>query len=222
MNNFIQKNRQLIIGVLIGVVSIYFISSIIVEKRLANLQNFTEVKIETSNNELLSLAEAIARGEANGVASKTVSDCTITEQAQFDNRLSRLDAGLTNIELKELDILFSRCAPVQVIRRSAMVVQLESEVQKLNLLLEQRKLLGEYDQFEVKAKNWEDLLNKEKKITDLSFNLVSLQYEIIQQLISGLKVDSATANELKVKGQAIRMELDNLMSEVNLLREGLK
>ena len=222
MKKFLEKNRQLFTGVIIGALAIFLISSMIVEKRLESLEGNIEANIEVVHNSLSNLAGEIARGEANTVASMTVTDCSQIEQAQFDNRLSKLDAGQSIVELKELDTLFSRCAPVSVIKRAAMVVQLEVEYKTLNLLVEQRKIVGKYDELDEELTSWEKLVFTEKQITKLSFESLNLQYEIVTQLIEGLKVDSKEADELKNKGQLIRLELNKLVGEATLLREGLE
>jgi len=222
MIDFMQKNRQLITGILVGSVAIFFITSTIVEKRLKSLQNNIEINLQSTDKVLMTLAETIARGEANSIASRTVSECTVVEQAQFDTRLGKLDTGLSLTELKELDTLFSRCAPVSVIRRSAMLVQLDAEFEKLGFLIGQMNLLGEYDDFSERQNAWKELLASEKQITELSFHSVNLQYEIIRQLLTGIRVDSNIANELKSKGQLIRLEMTERVKEATLLREGLK
>lgn len=221
MKNFILKNRQLISGVVFGVLAIILITSLIVEKRLSNLQDSIEDNLVISANELMTLADAISRGEVNGLAVKVMPDCSAAERVQFEGRLGRLNEGLSNTELKELDNLFSRCAPVSVIRRSAMVAQFESEFKNLSVQVKQRKMLGEYSDYDEQLKTWGDLLETEKSIVDLSFESVNLQYEIILQLLSGLNVDSDSANELKNRGQSIRTELGRLVSESIELRERL-
>lgn len=221
MKNFLLKNRQLISGVLFGVLAIFLVTSMIVDKRLSNVQHSIEDNLVISANELMTLATAISRGEVNGLALKVMPDCSAAERVQFEARLGRLNEGLNNAELKELDTLFSRCAPVSVIQRSAMVAQFESEFKNFSAQVKQRKMLGEYGDYDEQLKTWSELLKTEKSIVDLSFESVNLQYEIILQLLSGLRVDSDSANELKNRGQSIRTELGRLVSESIELRERL-
>ena len=222
MKNFFNKNRRLFAGVIIGSLTIFFISSLIVDKRLENLEGNIEANIKVATKSLDNLAGEIARGEANTIATMTVKECSQIEQAQFDSRLSKLDTGQSIAELRELDTLFSRCAPSAIIKRAAMVVQLEAQYKVLNLLVEQRKIVGTYDNYDNQLVSWEALVQAERQITKLSFDSLNLQYEIVRQLISGLKVDSKEADELKNQGQIIRLELSKLVSEASLLHKGLK
>jgi hypothetical protein len=207
MKKFLNDYKYIILGTGLGVLLMYIISGQVIDRRLNELKQVLEVSIQTSINEVRELVSVVSRGGVNEAASSVVADCKVAERAQFDNRLAKLDSGLNISELKELDGLFSRCAPVQSIQRAVMVMQLEQNVKAIKSQINQRKILGEYENFDEELKLLETLLSQEQKISKLSFDLVYLQKDIIEALLSGLDVNSEIANELKSKGLNIRNEL---------------
>jgi hypothetical protein len=221
MKNFLNSNRYVISGLLIGGLLMYGVAHQIAEKRLALLQTNLESQQAIKATEATNLATLLAQGGTSPAAATIINDCTVGERAQFDNRLGRLDLGLSKTELSELDNLFNRCASVQATRRAIMVLQLEATVTEHAALVEHRKLLGSYEKSDSIKEQLQLLLASEKSISSLSYDQVNLQKEIIQDLLLGLDVGSVAANELREKGSAIRNELISLTETSAVIRENL-
>jgi hypothetical protein len=207
MIDLVKKNSYLIVGVVTGVVFVSLSAQMIASTKLATVKNEIEEQAIIVENDLVALARQIAVGSRNEVALSIMPDCSLEERQLFDNNLSRLDKGLSAKELDDLDRVFNYCAPVYAIHRSVMTMQLAQTVANFRNLILQRKVLGKYEDMDADLLLWEQLLLEESKISKLSFDLVTLQKEIIEGLINGLNVDSEEASTLKGRGQAIQVEL---------------
>lgn len=222
MKNFLNTNKYILTGVVVGSLAIIVFSNGIVNKRLAEYRQGAEYQIKSTETELNDMLDVVAKGKSNEFAKRVAQDCTSGERAIFDSKLAKLDSGLSKQELNELDVLFSKCAAIDAVYRSAMVLQLRNLISSLKLQISQRKILGRYENYDEKLVQYELLLSQEETISELSFSLVTLQGEIIESLIKGLSVDSDEANQLKSKGQSLRNELTQLVLETAKAREYIK
>lgn len=218
----ILKNIHLILGVVVGAILVMLISNLTTERKLNSLQLSLDTAIEKSLVDTENLASLIGQGVLSKESEAIIADCKTEERTSFEAKLNKLDSGLSRSDLDEVDTLFSRCAPVQPVRRSLMVMELSTKIQTLEGLLLQRKQIGEYTKYDKAVENLKKILTSEQKTTELSFALVYLQREIIDLLISGKAVDSNEANALKTKGANLRQEVLQIATEAKTYREELK
>jgi hypothetical protein len=219
---FSNTYKVLVIGIVVGAIAVYIVSDYTTEKKLTQLQSSLETSIDTSLEEATELALLIGRGGFTSSAEAIIADCTTDERNQFEDRLSRLDDGLSKDELMVVDTLFSRCAPVTSVRRTLMVMDLSRRVEGVIELVEQRKQLGNYNEYDDTVSGLAELVELEDGITELSFDLVYLQREIIDSLLAGELVSSAAATSLRERGFELRTELGKKAETAQRVRADLR
>lgn len=219
--NWAQKNKSLLFGILVGAILVYLIADLTTERKLSSLQLSLDTAIDESFTETVKLVELIGQGIITDESKVIIADCKAEERTSFEEKLNRLDVGLSKSDLQVIDTLFSRCAPVQPVRRSLMVMDLSTKIQTLEGLVEQRKQVSEYTKYDEAIINLKHLLINEQKISEVSFALVYLQREIIDLLMSGKSVNSDEANKLKARGVDLRQSITRITNESNSYRAKL-
>jgi hypothetical protein len=204
---FITEHKYLFIGIMIGAALVYLLAQVTTERKLSELQISLESSIENGVASTTELAKIIGEGKLTKTAEVIVTDCTAEERIVFEAKLAELDMGLPASELKLVDTLFSRCAPVQSIRRTLMVMDFVRQLEALDTLVVQRKQIGTFTKYDALLIDTRTLANHEERITQLSLDLVYLQREIIDMLITGGLVNSSKATELKERGYSLRTDL---------------
>jgi hypothetical protein len=221
MNQNISTNQVIIVGLLVGCLIVYLIGIKVAENRLKVAVAELESATVLAEGNFIELANQIARGEMTEQAQAIIADCTVGERTQFENRLVKLDTGLSRSDLQELDALFSRCAPVTAIQRAVSLIELEYFYESAKTLNNQLQLLQDKTDESTFITNAEKLLVHERAISQLLFDQVSLQKEIIDELQLGLPVESASANELRTQASVMRTELQNEVNNAALVRDTL-
>jgi len=221
MQNFYNRNRQLVWGVLVGVVSVYLISSVVVEKRLSELQSFLDSEIVQHEEYLKELASVTGRGGVNEHTSSVVRDCTPAQRKEFDTLLSSLDQGLSKSDLQTLNNLFGRCGYVFANQRASMVGQLQQRVLLLEELEFQRTLLGNLKPEESKIEKWKELQENENELQNLFFTLVDVQGKIIESLLAGQTTNSNPILSLREEASEIQSKLGQVTTAASSLRSDL-
>lgn len=221
MKNFWHDYKLMILGSITGAFLVYVFSYLAFQNKVEVTQTNLEIKLGNVQTELRQLADLIGKGRTSDAILTIVNDCNAGERTRFEALLGNLDAGLRLAELKELDTLFSRCAATQSVRRGMMTLLFEEKIALHQILREERKTLGVYQDVDVTAEQLQALLMLEKGITQLSFDLVAHQKAIIHALLAGVRVDSEEANALRQRGQVIRAELVTYSEKASEIRETL-
>jgi hypothetical protein len=218
---FINNNRYLITGIIVGAVAVYFVSNFTTERKLSQLQLSLDTSIEEASLETIELALEIGRGGQMHKATALITDCSNSERDTYEALLAGLDKGLSGADLRELDNLFSRCAPIQAVRRTLMNMDLARRVDNFEELVNQRKQIGTYKLYDNELATLNLVVQLEEDITEISFDLVYLQREIINVLLGGGSRDSEKAIELKKRGVELRTELSTKANAAFELRSQL-
>lgn len=216
--NFFVRHKYLITGIVIGAVAVLLLSRVTTERKLNDLQTSLESSIETSVQNTTTLVRVIGESGLTKTAETIVTDCTPEERNLFEAKLAKLDTGVAAAELNQIDKLFSRCAPVQSIRRTLMVMDLARQIEGLEVLVNQRKQLGTYTTHDELLADAKVLLAHEEKITQLSLDLVYLQREILDALLAGESVSSERSKSFKDRGYKLRTELQSVAEEAVSVR----
>ena len=219
--DFINNNRYLITGMIVGAVVVYFVSNFTTERKLSQLQLSLDTSIEEASQETVELALEVGRGGQMHKATALIADCSSSERDTYEALLAGLDEGLSAADLADLDNLFSRCAPIQAVRRTLMNMDLARRVDNFEELVNQRKQIGTYKQYDNELATLNLIVQLEEDITEISFDLVYLQREIINVLLSGGSRDSEKAMELKKRGVELRTELSTKANTAFELRSQL-
>lgn len=221
MGNFYLKNKALIFRTLFGLVLIYSLSALIVENKLSVLKVGLDNEIEREIEILSELAVTTGKGGFNLEAETIINDCRSDERGKFETLLSSLDSGLSQTELSSLNDLFSSCGYVFANRRTSMQMQMEREFNFLNDLVENRKLVGDFDENSINLSKWQELITTEKEINANFQNMVSVQKEIIDLLLSKKASDSDEVQSALVKAQELKGALNTATERASSIRSTL-
>lgn len=216
-----MKNKQVILGVLIGLVAMYALSSFVVQKRLSDLHTHLETKIEEQENIVKELALEIGRGDVSEKIEAVIKACPSAEATQYDILLSSLDKGLTKSDMQTLTVLFNRCGDIPASRRAGMTLLLEREVSFLNEMMQQRELLGYYNLDESTIADWKELVQKEQEISSLFLDLVDAQERIITALVLTGSPTGESIEAIQADATRIREKLSSISVEAAQLRTSL-
>jgi uncharacterized protein YjaG (DUF416 family) len=213
MNETLNRKTMIKIAltVLLVGVFIYLAAAIIVKEQTNDLTSLINVQVAEQQALIKSIAETTARNGADQVTESIVRDCTVDERTTFDTLLGRLNAGLGQTELVELERLFGRCGSFFAERKLVMSSRLAREVQVYEDYVAQLATLTGADtieEYDIPA--WKQLTEQEIKMsTDFSI-LVDLQDEIITTLIAGKARDSEEI-------QAILSEVQDTQDSLTIL-----
>lgn len=221
MKSFYRDNKQVIIGVLAGVLLVYLTAGLVVSNKLSSLENYLDTKISDQETKLNQLAAIAGRGGSNEFTENYVKDCPAEERKKFDNLLSSLDTELSFADLRELDNLFVFCGSVYADRRASMVAQLKQEVEVLDVYVTERELLDDDYKENSPIPKWNELLAGEEEIKDLFYEQVGIQNEIIKMLLSGKAVNSSKVTELQDKAGQVQGKLSSATEKTSGLRSEL-
>jgi len=221
MQDFYNKNRQLIIGVLVGIVSVYLVSSLVIEKRLHEMKVSLDDKILEQEIYLKELFTVTGRGGVNENTMSVIRDCVPEKRKQFDSLLSALDSGLPIRDLRVLNNLFGECGYVFANQRAHMVGQIQQGVFLLTELETQKKLLQDSTSEDVSFSKWQELEGEEIKLKDLFFSLVDVQGRIIEALLAGESTNSSSITTLREEAGKIQSDMSETTKITSVLRSEL-
>ncbi len=199
--------RNLIVGALLGALVVFVVSDFVTNKRLSQLRSSLDVSVENEARDVIALAKLIGEGGFTKSAESTIVDCSQDERELFETRLGQLDSGLTKAELAEIDFLFSRCAPVQSVRRALMMIDFSRQLESLDSLINQRKQVGDFTRYDKELADLKTLAYAEEEITKLSLDLVYLQRQILDLLLAGKSVEAEEFDDLRTEGSLLRKQI---------------
>lgn len=182
---------------ILGVTLVYMLHHSAVDARFQTLENEARAHIAEQEALLIAIAETTARNGGDAVTEAIVKDCVVTERVRFDGLLGRLNAGLPQAELLELERLFGRCGSFYSERKSLMVARLAREIEVYEAQVQQLGIILDADvseQFSVPQ--WQALAAQEQIQGELFSELVRLQDQIIAALISGTTVESEEMSDI--------------------------
>ena len=215
-----MNSKKIIVGVLVGAVIFYLITSFIVDRRLATLESKLQTDIDKQLELLSDTAALLGRGAANESVAVIVPECVSIDIARYDSLLTSLDRGLAAAELIELKALFDRCGDTASMRRSVMTLTLAEEVKGLEMLVNHYEGLGK--KFNPGLVNdWNELVSLEQDISDNFNQLVVAQGNIIGVLVSDTPSSTLTVENIRVQAEELRGELTKLTSTAAPLRSRL-
>ncbi len=198
--NFIIVAGLLILSILLGM----YIAS----ERVDSFTSASRVQVAEQEAVLNTIAETIARNGADSVTESVIRDCPMSERMRFDSLLGRLDSGLAQAELRELDVLFRSCASFYSDRKSLMSARFNREIEAYEEQVALLNTLTAGDEFEkAKVEQWRALATEEQKQSELFAELVLAQKNIIDALIAGKSASSE--------------EILSILTNVNETREAL-
>lgn len=215
-------NSKNIVLLLLGAVVMYGSVTYLVDSRFREIESSTKERIASQESLLTAIAETTARNGADAVTESIVKDCVTSERVRFDDLLGKLNSGLDTAQLIELERLFGRCGSFFSERKSVMVTRLSREitiyeeyVQQLGVILNQN-LLEEYA-----VNEWNELADFEQQRSDLFAELVTLQDNIITQLLAGSTIESPEITEILLKVNSVQDSLVIVNSRTSDVRSRL-
>lgn len=214
-----MNKKTLIIGGMIGILGVYFISAAVVSSRTSDMVSKLIAAEAVAQNDIKTIARELGRGASTEQVDLIVGGCTFDEQSNYDTLLSQLDKGLERAKLIELSDLFNVCGSVAATKRSSMVALLsakQSELETISTL--KSTLTGEVSESEV---TWSDLVRVETEISQTYNQLVTAQGRIISALLRNVAPTELTIESIRATAQTNREKLSQLTGEASKIRQGL-
>ena len=185
------KRHTLPLSLLLIILVAVLLSMLIVSQRTQAYQNTLKSQISAHQSVLQSIAVEAAQNRTENAIGVKVTDCPQTQRAAFDSLLGRLDSGLSQVELFELDDLFSACAHIQAERKAIVVDRFSREVQILGDYTDQLTTIsGTNVANTYSVTSWQSLLEYEQTQSQAFYELVIAQKAIIDSLLDGNTADS--------------------------------
>jgi hypothetical protein len=213
--------KELVLGLLLGLVSMFFITSVISDRQDNLAKEFYSSSIKAQEEIVIEVAKTLGRGAATSRIEKVVPECPLDEMVSYDTLLASLDNGLSRPELVELDRLFNSCGDTAANRRLGAALQLSYEVALLRSYIDGAALIGEVRVEDTNIAKWEELVKKEEQISELFSSLVRSQDAIITTLLQGVSPTSINVENIRASAQKLREELNILVGEAGVLRSEL-
>lgn len=215
-------NGKNILVFLLGVAIIYISVTLVTESRLKEIELTTRDLIANQKALLVAIAETTARNGADQVTETIVKDCNVQERSSLDSLLGKLDSGLSNTQLVELDRLFGRCGYFFSERKSVMVARLAREMEVFEDYVNQLSAILNKDlSKEFLVEEWRELAKEEAKQSDLFTRLVTMQDKIINTLLSGSSVNSPEIEEILFEVNEIQGMLVVVQAQASKVRSRL-
>lgn len=218
MKNFLVNNKVFLLGVLIGTVLVFVISFFVIEKRLQEYKMVLDSQINEQIVSLGNLAIITGRGASNQQADMLVKECKIDERAEFEALLASLNSDLNKHELNRLSILFNNCGHVFANRRTSMYLQMQNEFDSLKKTVNVRKQIDDFSEDSINYSKWEELIDNEHEISNIFQDMVQVQGEIINALLSGKTTNSEEVNLLLKRAQEIKTKLNEATEKASSIR----
>lgn len=217
-----QQLSKLVLLVLGSGLIMYLVLSDIANGRIDDVTNSLQVQLSEQQSLIATIAEITARNGADEVTESIVRDCVTTDRIRFDELLGRLNAGLYWNELNELESLFGRCADFSAQRKSVMVARFSREVEVYEAYVNQLALIaGESDVEAYRVSSWQQLVEEERKQSELFSKLVVLQEQIIDALLQGKSANSEEIQKILTEVSATQDTLLVANSQAKQLRSEL-
>jgi predicted type IV restriction endonuclease len=179
----------------------------------------TQLKISEQETKLAAIAELTGRDGADAVVEEIIKDCSIENRERFDTLLSSL-AELNAQELIEVEQLFNSCGNFYAERKAVMVARLEREYEVYLDFIDILSLIDEEaSKVTYNIEGWGNLVAQEKKRSELSTSLVSIQGQIIDSLRKKTPLSSDEMQLLLVEGKETKDALIKISTEIDDLRE---
>lgn len=216
-----MKRKDLVVGIVIGAIAVFFISSWISKGRVDQTISYYDAGITSQTQTVKDVAKVLGRGAATSQIELVVPECPLDQMVAYDSLLSALDNGLSRPQLVELDGLFNICGDVAANRRAGTALQLTYEVALLRTYIEGRALLSGTKIEDSNIAKWEELAKKETEIADLFVKLVQSQDAIITTLLTGVAPTSINVENIRATAQKLREDLNAVAGEASILRTEL-
>ncbi len=216
-----MKRKDLVAGIVIGAVVVFFISSFVNKGRIEQTINYYNEGISSQTETVKDVAKVLGRGAATAQIEFVVPECPLDQMVAYDSLLSALDNGLTRPQLEELNELFNICGDVAANRRAGTALQLTYEVSLLRTYVEGKALLSGSKIEDTNIAKWEELAKKETEIANLFVKLVQSQDAIITTLLTGVSPTSINVENIRATAQKLREDLNAVAGEASTLRAEL-
>lgn len=214
-------HKRLLAAALLFIFATFLAASFYIQNAQSEYVLKTQLKIAEQETKLAGIAELTGRDGADAVVEEIIQDCSQQNRERFDTLLGKL-SQLHGSELSEVEQLFNACGNFFAERKAVMVARLEREYEVYTDLVDILTLYDEkaptvtYD-----IEGWNELVDMEKKRSELSTRLVQVQGDIIQALRSGTAISSEEMQLLLAEGQQTKDTLSVLSLQIEQKRQAI-
>ncbi|MCD5381111.1 MAG: hypothetical protein LR008_00875 [Candidatus Pacebacteria bacterium] len=194
---------------IVVVVAAYFLVTTLVNNKFSEIEDSVMVQVYDQEELLKAIVKIVYADSTDLKIESVITDCNTSERTQFHDSLDRLNQNLSIQELKELELLFSRCGSFDSESKLILIARLTREVEVYETYVSTLSVITGGDVYsEFSVDKWKGLAAEEQRQALLYSNLVNLQGEIITSLLSGKDQASPEINKIlqevsEVKGNLI-------------------
>lgn len=174
--------------------------------------------IENQLKTVEDLAVVTDRNGADEVIAAIVSDCA--NRSKFESMLRKL-ASLNYQELLTVQQLFESCGSFYAERKAIMVSKLDREVEVLNEHITLLTTLEQDNDYNSVGTIWSELVELEHERSTFLSEQVTIQRNIIRQLIQGANILSKDISDQISRAQNVAEQLTVLDNRIDKLRAEL-
>lgn len=206
----IFKNKQTvknIVWIVLGALTIYFFSAQSINKSLSNARSVMDSLVEEQKEQLVLVAEQASSNRSDVELDKLLLACSSGQRDRFYALLSRLDSGLSNSELNELEKLIARCGSYDSLNKVFSAMRLEQAVNAYKVVATARAEMFNFPMTDLPV--WDELARVEIEESRAYANLVNLQSEIVTALLAGATPGSVQIGDILNQVNASQVELAN-------------
>ena len=217
------KTYQIILLAVGFIVLVYALALAVSSMKFATAKQNLETQLAEQKSLLISLAEITARNGTDSVTDSIIKDCAVAQRTEFDALLGSLDQGLSQEDLFKLERLFGRCGSFYSEKKALLTARLNREVEIHATFVDQLDILNQHSKTkEYKVEEWKTIASLEQKQSSLFIELVSLQSEIIQALISDNAPDSQKIKEILTRVKTTQESLADTSNKISKLEPELE
>lgn len=217
------KTYQVILLAVGFIVLVYALALAVSSMKFATAKQNLETQLAEQKSLLISLAEITARNGTDSVTDSIIKDCAVAQRTEFDALLGSLDQGLSQEDLFKLERLFGRCGSFYSEKKALLTARLNREVEIHATFVDQLDILNQHSKTkEYKVEEWKTIASLEQKQSSLFIELVSLQSEIIQALISDNAPDSQKIKEILTRVKTTQESLADTSNKISKLEPELE
>jgi hypothetical protein len=215
-----MKHKNTVLIVIISLVLAIIGVKLLIDDRVAtaNEKSLLALEAKVAEQDLLlsQIADLTRTNGADEITEKIIVDCSAVERARFDTLLDQLSTTISTTEIRELDMLFYKCARFYADRKSVMAARLFREVEVYGEYVRlYGYILGETNQVnDERVLLWKQIADAELKLAQHFNSLVVMQGKIIAALLAGQTKDSTDITNTLSDVSNIRDEMTMLSKQI--------
>jgi len=198
--------------------AVFFVAAHYIDTRHKQYGEALINEINAQESKTFEVAKSVKSSRLTAELSEFVNDCSVKYRNRFDNSLDKLEV-LTPQEIESFEPMFESCGIYFAKAKTALVYQLDQELQKLETLDTIAIVINQDNRLLVPLTTWREYYELEKKLALALTEQYQIQVQIKDLLKAGRLASDAEIQALVAKARAVSLEAStttNLIDKVFL------